>query len=194
MADEAILGRNGEHILACPRGRRWECAFDIRRGAALASLHVDGMERARTSSFYVDDFADSAGIPGRAREFRKTGAAVVGGTTVLPVGAEVALTRTWRLAANHIRLAEDLKWPRGAVVKRHLGLEGLTLPGEWTSVRCVPPLQHWIEGADIFERDIPVFEGEPTMIGHWHRPPLALVFRAADGFELEIGTDRKSVV
>lgn len=183
-----VLERTDDHIQASPRDGAWKLNLDVRRGAALDSLKVGGRTLARSSSFYVDDVPDAAGVPGRAREFRKTGAAVVSGAVVLPVGAEVALARTWRIAGNHARVTADLKWPRGAAVQRHLGLDGLTLPGKWTSMHCIPPLQHLIEGAAPFDRELPSFEGERTMLGHWHRPPLAMVFRDAEGFAVEVGT------
>ncbi|MFW5803252.1 MAG: hypothetical protein ACOCWJ_04975 [Verrucomicrobiota bacterium] len=185
---QPVLKRTDDHIQATPRDGAWTLTFDVRRGAALDSLDVGGRTLARLSSFYVDDVPDSAGVPGRAREFRKTGAAMVSGAVVLPVGAEVALARTWRIAGNHARATADLRWPRGAVVQRHLGLEELTLPGKWTSMHCIPPLQHLIEGAVPFDRELPTFEGERIMLAHWHRPPLAMVFRDADGFAVEVGT------
>ena len=185
---DPILERTDDLIHASPRDRSWELTFDARRGAALDALTVNGRMVARRSSFYVDDVPDAAGVPGRSREFRRTGAAVVSGATVLPVGAEVGLARTWRIAGNHARVTADLKWPRGAPVQRHFGLDGLLLPGEWTTMHCIPPLQHMIEGAAPSDRDLPEFGGERVMIAHWHRPPLAIVLRDAAGFAVEVGT------
>jgi hypothetical protein len=88
-----------------------------------------------------------------------------------------------------MRVTTDIKWPRGAQVKRHFGLGCLSLPGrDWKRVLAVPPAVHAGEGSTTEWIALPVPEGGPVMVAHWHRPPLALVFERHDGFRLEVGT------
>jgi len=83
----------------------------------------------------------------------------------------------------------DIQWPRDTVVRRHFGIGGLVLPGEWKRFFCIPPAMHLGDGMAARWEAVPAAPavGE-VMIGHWHRPPLALVFERSDGTAVEVGT------
>lgn len=137
---------------------------------------------------YVDDLDDSSILVTSTRAFRKGGAAVVVSSGYLPFGGEATFRQTCRYAANHVRVTLDIGWPRGGLVRRHLGVGGHWLPGPWRRVFCVPPASHLADGAEPAWHSIPAAPTDAHMVAHWHRPPLALVFERADGTRLELGT------
>ena len=64
----------------------------------------------------------------------------------------------------------------------------MKLPGEFNKFTIVPPAQHQTEGAEVHVREIPKWKGKDIMVGHWHRPPISLIFHRKDGIDLEVGT------
>ena len=166
----------------------WVATHDESRCDGPAVIELHGQPIATDHSFYVDDLQAEAAIMERFRAFRKAGAAVVQSGGHFPFGAESAFSQTCRYAANHVRVTADLRWKRGDRLKRHLGVGGLFLPGDWRRYFCVPPGLHLAEGVSPAWHPVPPGDPRPQMVGHWHRPPLSLTFERVDGVRVEIGT------
>ncbi len=166
----------------------WQATHDLSRFGGPHELHVAGTCVLESAHFHIDDFVDDSAVVTKARAFRKGGAGMVTSSAYLPFGGEPAFSQTCRYAANHARITFDLQWRAGSAVKRHLGLGGVFLPGAWKRVFCVPPVTHLAAGVQPGWHDLPNAPGAPDMLGHWHRPPLALVFEREDGLLLEVGT------
>jgi len=166
----------------------WEAWHDTECGGGPDEILVDGVPLLRDCRFYFDDLVDRAGVVRRFRDFRKGGAATVVTEGYFPFGNEIKFAHTCRYAANHVRVTFDFNWPRGMTVKRRLGIGSMVFPGQWTRFFCVPPALHMAEGREPHWQTIPAWDGKPVMIGHWHRPPLAVVLERADGSAIEIGT------
>jgi hypothetical protein len=183
-----MIERNQTHILVGNPGGDWEARHALEKVGGPEEILVGGTTVLRNGRNYIDDMGDEAAVVRRQRDFRKGGTAVVASEGYLPFGAEFGFSQVCRYAANHLRVTLDLRWPRGATVKRHLGVGGLELPGKWTRFYCLPPANHLAEGQRPGWQDIPEATEEKQMIGHWHRPPLSLVFEREDGVCVEIGT------
>jgi hypothetical protein len=166
----------------------WAAIHDENRCDGPLAVEVHEQNLAENVSFYVDDVTAESALADRVKAFRKAGVAVVQSCGHLPFGAETAFTQTCRYAANHVRITFDLRWRRGDTIKRHLGVGSLFLPGRWRRYRCVPPCLHLAEGVLPSWHDVPEEPVGSGMLGHWHRPPLALVFEREDGARLEVGT------
>lgn len=153
-------------------------------------LQVNKDVLARNVSFYIDDMGPESALINKCRAYHRGGAAVVETQGHFPFGAPLKFKQICRYAQNHLRVAFDLRWPRGFELQRHLGVGCLTLPGQWTRLYVYPPAWHLCEGAapgwNVLPK--PPDGSGSMMVGHWHRQPLALVFERANGTRLEIGT------
>ncbi len=136
----------------------------------------------------VDDLPPASAVLDRFRAYHRGGSAVVESEGFYPFGNELRLSQSWRYAGNHVRITHDLNWPRDTRVDRHLSLGDVLLPGRWKRFYLLPPALHLAEGVNPGWRDIPADTPPGTMIGHWHRPPLAIVCERDNGTRLEIGT------
>ncbi|NLF19118.1 MAG: hypothetical protein GX595_17965 [Lentisphaerae bacterium] len=142
----------------------------------------------RDVTFYVDDLGADLALSERFRVACKGGVATVETTGRYPFGAGISVKQALRYAVNHVRVVTDVQFPPGSIVRRHLGLGGFTLPGRWRRFYCLPPALHLAEGRQGGWQDIPAEAPASGMIGHWHRPPLRLVFERDDGVRVEVGT------
>ena len=159
-------------------------------GPGPLKLQVNKDVLARNVSFYIDEMEPESALINKCRAYHQGGAAVVETQGHFPFGAPLKFKQICRYAQNHLRVAFDLRWPRGFELQRHLGIGCLNLPGQWARMYIYPPARHLCEGALPGWEALPKPPGgsDSIMVGHWHRPPLALVFERADGTRLEIGT------
>lgn len=171
-----------------PASGAWRAVHDATRVDGPLEIRCGEDVLVRDVTFHVDDLGAELALSDRFRVAYKGGTATVDLAGRYPFGAEVGITQVLRYAANHVRGVSDLHCPAGTIVRRHLGLAGLFLPGRWERFYCVPPCLHLAEGRVAAWQDIPAATAGSGMIGHWHRPPLALVLERADGTRLEIGT------
>lgn len=175
-------------VSVAPDRLGWEAHHGESRFGGPDELLVDGSLLAQVESFHIDDMDTATVAVDRTQGFRKGGAAVVRHEGALPFGEPIQVGQTCRYAANHVRITFDLNWPRATVVRRHLGVGGLFLPGVWKRYYLIPACAHLAEGARPGWHPVPAEPAGSGMAGHWHRPPLALVFEREDGLRLEVGT------
>ena len=166
----------------------WSAHHDAARADGPLAIRSAGEPLVRDVGWYVDELPAETMLLDRFQAFRKGGCAMVQTRGHYPFGAEVGMTQRCRYAANHVRVTNDLRWRSGARIERHVGVGGLFLPGEWRRYYCVPPCLHLSEGKPCTWVEIPSSVSGSGMIGHWHRPPLALVFERADGSRVEVST------
>ncbi len=183
-----MIERNETEVRVCHDSGRWQALHSAEAFGGPVEILLDGQPILRDCRTYIDDLTDESAVLRRLRDFRKGGAAVVASEGYLPFGNEVSYTQTCRYAANHVRMTLDVHWPKGMAVKRHLGVGGLFLPGKWARLYCLPPASHLAMGQTPQWHTLPPAGEKPVMVGHWHRPPLALVFERHDGTAVEIGT------
>ncbi len=138
--------------------------------------------------FYLDAMSAEHALVSRVKGYRKGGAAIVEERGKLPFGNQLRFFHTAKYASNHMRVTADFDWPRDTMVQRHFGVDGLFLPGDWRGYRVIPAILHLQEHDASYEVALPEWPGKTQMVGHWHRPPLSIVFTRADGVQLEIGT------
>lgn len=169
----------------------WQAVHDKDLYGGPNEIQVAGETLAVIKPFYIDDMSEDTAVLKRFRAFRKTGAAVVASEGYFPIGGEVKFFQNYKYASNHVRVTFDLRWPKGMMLKRRFGFGEILLPGRWKKYFCIPPASHVAEGKDPQWVDFSEYEGKSVMSGHWHRPPLSLVFEREDGmrFELSCGSD-----
>ncbi|MCF7854990.1 MAG: hypothetical protein K9N51_09350 [Candidatus Pacebacteria bacterium] len=166
----------------------WTAHHDAGSFGGRFSMELANDRLCEDGGFYVDDMTVAHAVVDHANAYRKSGTAVVESRAHLPFGNGVELAQACRYAANHVSVTLDIQWRRGVSVNRHLGVNAMWLPGRWSRYYCLPPAVQWADGIEPAWHELPeVNEGE-TMAGHWHRPPLCLVFERPDGKCLEIGT------
>lgn len=165
----------------------WEAEFcDVFGGPV--EVRYEGKPLLKNYRFYVDDLDNHYAVTKKQRRFHRGGSAVVTSEGYFPFGSELSFSQTCRFAMNYFRITFDLRWLRGTLVKRHFGLGCLELPGKFVRYWCLPAALHQVEGKQAEWIELPVASDEKVMVGHWHRPPLALVFERDDGVLIEVGT------
>ncbi len=153
-------------------------------------IKYKGITLAENFSSYVDDRKDSAAVVRHSKGYTKAGVNLVEIEGYLPIGSEIHFKHKYSYQPDYVRVTTDIRLHTGTVIKRHFGVGSFTMPGKWTRFHLTPAPRHLQEGAKKASFDIPeVKEGEkPVMIGHWHRPPLSIVFEHEKGFYFEVGT------
>ena len=137
---------------------------------------------------YIGDIKDNMAIVRTFKDFHKQNASVLEYGGFLPYGSQIGFNHIYRYFENRLRVTSDVQIPPGASIPRHLGVGSLFLPGKWEKFYIIPAAQHQVDGAGPFARSIPKWEGKDIMIGHWHRPPIAMTFAKKNGVRVEIGT------
>ncbi len=187
-----MITRNDDIFSIIPDSGAWEALHDANRLSGPRSFRLGGRELWTDVQDSVNGMPLAGAVVKGAKAGTSAGCAVVKSSGYFPFGNQIALAQQSVYAANHALFTADLDWPAKTVVRRHLGLGAVRAPGAWTRFFCVPPAQHQAEGRAPCWQDIPTAaaggDGKPLMIGHWHRPPLALVLENADGLRLEFGT------
>ena len=171
-------------------GQLWEAVHQPSRFGGAESIEVSGHPLIHEETgYYVDEFSTDSAVIRNYKAHRKAGGAQVLIDSYLPFGAEPASTLTYQYAANRVRVSLDVEWPAEFPVRRHFGVNSLFLPGSWLRYYHYPPALHMLHDQKPAWREISPPSGpEAVMIGHWHRPPPALVFEREDKTRVEIGT------
>ena len=100
---------------------------------------------------------------------------------------QLLLRRLHGIKDRRARFTSDFG-ANGETISRHFSVGSFLLPGKWESMFVVPAAQHLVDGGKPYERQLPKWDGKDIMLGHWHRPPLSLVFKRKSGVRLEVGT------
>jgi len=185
-----MLERRDTEFSITHEAARWAAHWDRTRFGGDQTILFHGEEICRDFTLYLDDVGPDAAASVANRAFRRGGAAVVEEEAVLPGDPGMYVHRTWRYAANHVRVTADVGWPRERSVQRHFGVDGLFLPGVWRRMAFLPPAPVR-SGAPWELRMIdlpPAPESGGLMVMHTHRPPPVLVFIRRGGARVEIGT------
>ncbi len=144
----------------------------------------------RDYGFYADAFSGDAAVVSGFKARRKAGTAVVQSERYWPLGPDSpVVAEQFAYGGQHVRVTTDVQWPAGLPVERHLGLDSIVLTGEWRRMLIVPTSSALEWGREAEWIDLPQVT-EETMVGHWHRPPLAMCFEAGDGVRVEIGVGK----
>ena len=136
----------------------------------------------------ISGIDDSQCITRKIKEYHKAGQSIVESEGFLPFGGESEFKQICRYHRNLLRITQDINFRQGTSVDRHFSVGSLTLNGKYEAFTVIPPAQHQTEGGEIYTREIPNWTGKEVMIGHWHRPPLAIIFHRKDGIDIEVAT------
>ena len=140
---------------------------------------------------YTDDVYDKSATIEKQKNFVKSGINIITCEGSHLLGNKHFYRHTYRYAENNLKITNDIRFSKGAKIKRHFGVSCFKLHGQWESMFCYPPIQHWLEGDKPYSITINQKNQSGSMIAHWHRIPLALQFKRKDGllFELITGSD-----
>ena len=166
----------------------WAARHDAERFGGPRRILMAGEPILEDCRFRLDGVDAGNAVLNSHRASRRGGAALVTSTARFADSRGPRLRQVCRYAANHLRVTFDLQWVKGKPIQRHLEIGSLFLPGQWQRFYCLPPLAHLAEGAKPTWHEIPAAASAPALIGHWHRPPLALVFERPNGTRVEVGT------
>jgi len=156
----------------------WLAQHSLSQAGGPSLLQENGIALLKDFHHRYDDLSDELLIPDKVRIFRKAGAAVFSSEGHFPFGAEIALRQNIRYAANHARITTDLRWKKGAALKKELAIGSALLPGNWDRVLVFPA-----------DGKLPAWQTLTAGTFHRFSPlPLSLVFRNQHGQSLEIGT------
>ncbi len=184
-----MIDQNKTEIHLAPNSGQWSARHDTALLGGPDEICLNGDVLAIACRNYVDDYTAQNAVIEQYRVHHRSGTAEVEWRGHFPFGGQIGVQQSCRYAANHVRITYDVKWPLRSRVQRHFGVGSLFLPGQWCRFYCLPPALHLAEGWGGQWQEIPAApeQGE-RMIGHWHRPPLALVFERENGNRIEIGT------
>jgi len=177
-----------DHVIITHPDNSWKIVHDLHNFGGPLSLEVNQTPLLECQSFYIDDLSENSAVLRKLQEYRKAGQAVISTDAYLPFGVELQLRQTCRYAGRHARITFDINWQKNSYIQRHFGVGSLFLPGKWQRYYCLPPAEHLAQGVEPTWHSINNDPKSSPMQGHWHRPPLALVFEHQSGIRLEIGT------
>ncbi|MFW5996758.1 MAG: hypothetical protein ACOCQP_01970 [Lentisphaeria bacterium] len=178
---------NNEFCLT-PEALNWTAKHARNRAEGVASITVNGRDLLNNCTFYIDELNRDNGIVDSFNCKHKANCALIESSGFFPFGGEPGFQQKWKYGQNHVQISFDLQWPQDMAIKRRFGLGSCHLPGSWKRFYMVPPAYHWNEGAVPQWFDLPEPQEKAIMVGHWHRPPLTLVFENNSGDQIEIGT------
>ncbi len=184
-----MITRTDDIFHVVPASGNWEARHAAGRLSGPQNFLLGGRE------LWTDAQESLNGMPFASAVVKGTKAGVSAGCAVVksaghfPFGNQIGLEQQSVYAANHALVTADLKWPAQTFIRRHFGLGSVRAPGAWTRFFCLPPAQQQAEGRAPYWQAIPKAPADkPLMIGHWHRPPPAIVLENAAGVRLEFGT------
>ncbi len=185
-----MLERSNTQFVLAHNRNRWSVTWDRTRFGGDLQLVFENQPILRDVRLYLDDVGSetAAGVANRA--VRRGGVAVVEEEASLPADPPLYARRTWRYAANRVRVAVDLGWPPGREVRRHFGADALFLPGAWKRMFFLRPAPvHSNSRCELRSVDLPPPpETGAIMVAHTHRAPPVLAFVRRGGLRIEIGT------
>ena len=182
-----MVEREGNKILVTEQDGKLVAELNSKRLAALRSIKYEGDEILRGMYWTIGAMSDEPGLVRRSKEYHKAGMSCVETEGWMPFGREPNLTQAIRFSAGRARFTSDFV-ANGETISRHFSVGSFLLPGKWESMFVVPAAQHLVDGGKPYERQLPKWDGKDIMLGHWHRPPLSLVFKRKSGVRLEVGT------
>ena len=186
-----MITRTDDIFRIVPDSGNWEVRHDVNRLAGPQALLLGKRELWLDAQESINDMPLASAVVKSCKAGRSAGCAVVKTAGHFPFGNQIGFEQQSVYAANHAHFTVDIKWPAQTFVRRHFDLGTVRAPGVWTRYFCLPPAQHQAEGRVPCWQEIPKrapAADKPLMIGHWHRPPLAIVLENADGLRLELGT------
>jgi len=174
--------------LVCAESGHWQAVHDVKKVGGPQRITFDKEILAEDISCYLDDVSDDLVLVKKVRDFHKGHASIINAKGKLPFGGGVVYEHTYRYYSNRVRVTTDVNIPAGTAIKRHFGIGSMFLPGRWTKMFVLPASQHQVEGASSRWIHLPEPGAAAVMTGHWHRPPLIVVFIRSDGLRFEVGT------
>ena len=137
---------------------------------------------------YAGTFTESNAVAGKNKEYHKAGESYLETEGFIPGGdGRIDYKHIYRYSNRRLRVTTDVRFSNFSI-SRHFGEGSLFLPGKWKSIHVVPAAFHQVHGAQEFSRDVPEYKDKAVMLGHWHRPPLAVTFIRPNGTAIEVGT------
>ena len=142
---------------------------------------------------YVGTVKENSCVSKRIKGFHKGGISILEFDGFLPCGdAKIDYKQTYRYSNRRVKVTTDINFHAGTKVNRHFSIGSLSLPGKWDSFTVIPAASHQVHGATAREYTVPKHTTEDIMLGHWHRPPLSVVFKRPNGTAGEVGTGADS--
>lgn len=177
-----------ENVSIFPQEGKWKATHTKSCLGGPAEIIYNKAPIVESVHSHVGDIKDTMAIVRSFKDYHKQNASVLEYAGFLPYGSQIGFNHTYRYFENRLRVTTDVHITPGATIARHLGVGSLFLPGKWEKFNIIPAAQHQVDGAEAFTRSVPKWDGKDIMIGHWHRPPLAMTFAKKNGVRVEIGT------
>ncbi|WDE99057.1 hypothetical protein PQO03_14565 [Lentisphaera profundi] len=168
--------------------KNWQAYHSVDSCGGPSEIKIENKSVITDIRSSISGLEDSQCITRRVKEYHKAGQSVVESEGYLPYGGESEFMQTCRYHKNLLRVTQDINIRKGTTINRHFSVGSLNLKGKYVAFTVIPPAQHQSEGSEPYTRDIPDWKGKELMIGHWHRPPIAIIFHRKDGIDIEVGT------
>jgi hypothetical protein len=166
----------------------WQALHPVESCGGPAEIKIENKAMITDIRSSISGIEDTQCITRKVKEYHKAGQSVVESEGYLPFGGESEFKQTSRYHKNILRITQDINLRQGTKVNRHFSVGSLKLKGKYEAFTVIPPAQHQCDGSEPYTREVPTWKGKEVMIGHWHRPPLAIIFHRKDGIDIEIGT------
>lgn len=138
---------------------------------------------------YIGQVKETGTVPRKIKDYHKAGTSVLEFDGFLPFGdTQANYKQAYRYSNKRLKVTTDVQFQEGLKIPRHFSVGSLFLPGKWSSITITPPASHQVHGSQEKTIEVPAYEDKEVMLGHWHRPPLSVVFKRPNGTAIEIGT------
>ena len=171
--------------------KHWQAIHSYLQLTGLRNLSFNGQTLIKNIHCYTDSINNETTRVSKIKNYNKAGISIVELEGEHCLGNCHYYRHIYRYGNQHARLTTDVRFSKDNTVKRHFGVDSFFIVGDWTHITVFPPIQHLKENDKPYTIKINKKQDLGTLIEHWHRAPLAIIFTRKDGllFELFTGSD-----
>ena len=168
---------------------KWLATHDLKGSNGPAQLSYKKDLLIENCGGYIGTVKENGTVPRKIKDYHKAGTSVLEFDGFLPFGdTQANYKQVYRYSNKRLKVTTDVQFQEGLKIPRHFSVGSLFLPGEWSSIEITPPAYHQVHGSQNKTIKVPEYQDKEVMLGHWHRPPLSVVFKRLNGTAIEVGT------
>ena len=168
--------------------KHWQATHSHLQLTGLRNLSCNNQTLIKNIHCYTDSVSNESTRVSKIKNCNKAGIHIIELEGKHCLGNCHYYRHIYRYGNHHARLTTDVRFSKDNFVKRHFGIDSFFLAGDWTHITVFPPIQHLKQGDSPYTHKINQKQDFGTLVEHWHRAPLALLFKRKDGFLFELFT------
>ncbi|MCH2206600.1 MAG: hypothetical protein MK132_12100 [Lentisphaerales bacterium] len=184
-----MLNKTEQEFQIFDESEKWLAIHPLAGSNGPVSLTYNNDLLVENCGGYIGTVKESGTVPKKIKDYHKAGTSVLEFDGFLPCGGTQAnYKQAYRYSNKRLKVTTDIQFQEGLEIPRHFSIGSLMLPGKWSNFTVTPPASHQVHGSTVRTFEVPEHQGKDIMLGHWHRPPLSIVFKRPNGTAIEVGT------